>query len=98
MSEPAFSKIAIIGIGLIGASIALAVKHRGIGSKIAVYDSDDDARHKAHKRGIGDDICADIASCVVDADLVILAVPVGAMKDVMAEMTSYLKYGASNIS
>ena len=50
MSEPAFSKIAIIGIGLIGASIALAVKHRGIRSKIAVYDSDDDARDKAHLR------------------------------------------------
>jgi len=94
MSQPAFSKIAVIGIGLIGASIALAVKHRGIQSKLAVYDSDDDVRHIAQKRGIGDDICADIASCIVDADLVILAVPVGAMRDVMAEMTGHLKHGA----
>ena len=94
MSEPAFSKIAIIGIGLIGASIALAVKHRGIQSKLAVYDSDDEALYTAQKRGIGDDICAEIGSCVVNADLVILAVPVGAMKDVMVEMTGHLKHGA----
>ena len=94
MSEPAFSKIAIIGIGLIGASIALAVKHRGIQSKLAVYDSDDDALYIAQKRGIGDDICAEIGSCVVNADLVILAVPVGVMKDVMVEMIGHLKHGA----
>ena len=94
MSKPGFSKIAVIGIGLIGASIALAVKHRGIQSKLAVYDSDDDALHTAKKRGIGDDICADIASCIENADLVILAVPVGSMKNVMAEITGHLKHGA----
>ncbi len=94
MSKHGFSKIAVVGIGLIGASIALAVKHRGIQSKLAVYDIDDDARHTARKRGIGDDICPDIASCIANADLVILAVPVGAMKDVMAEIKGHLKHGA----
>ena len=94
MTDTALSKVAIIGIGLIGASIALAARHHKSESRIALYDRDEAVRETAQDLNIGDEICADSAACVADADLVILAVPVGAMKAVMNEIKSHLKQGA----
>ena len=94
MTDTALSKVAIIGIGLIGASIALAARHHKSESRIALYDRDEAVRKTAQDLNIGDEICADSAACVADADLVILAVPVGAMKAVMNEIKDHLKQGA----
>ena len=94
MTDTALSKVAIIGIGLIGASIALAARHHKSESRIALYDRDEAVRKTAQDLNIGDEICADSAACVADADLVILAVPVGAMKAVMNETKDHLKQGA----
>ena len=94
MTDTALSKVAIIGIGLIGASIALAARHHKSESRIALYDRDEAVRKTAQDLNIGDEICADSAACVADADLVILAVPVGAMKAVMNEIKNHLKQGA----
>jgi cyclohexadieny/prephenate dehydrogenase len=94
MTDTALSKVAIIGIGLIGASIALAARHYKSESRIALYDLDEAVRKTAQDLNIGDEICADSAACVADADLVILAVPVGAMKAVMNEIKDHLKQGA----
>lgn len=94
MTDTALSKVAIIGIGLIGASIALAARHHKSESRIALYDRDEAVRKTAQDLNIGDEICADSATCVADADLVILAVPVGAMKAVMNEIKDHLKKGA----
>ena len=94
MTDTALSKVAIIGIGLIGASIALAARHHKSESRIALYDRDEAVRKTAQDLNIGDEICADSAACVADADLVILAVPVGAMKAVMNQIKDHLKKGA----
>ncbi|MCH1516730.1 MAG: prephenate/arogenate dehydrogenase family protein [Alphaproteobacteria bacterium] len=94
MTDTALSKVAIIGIGLIGASIALAARHHKSESRIALYDRDEAVRKTAQDLNIGDEICADSAACVADADLVILAVPVGAMKAVKNEIKDHLKQGA----
>lgn len=94
MTDTALSKVAIIGIGLIGASIALAARHHKSESRIALYDRDEAVCKTAQDLNIGDEICADSAACVADADLVILAVPVGAMKAVMNEIKDHLKQGA----
>ena len=94
MTDTALSKVAIIGIGLIGASIALAARHHKSESRIVLYDRDEAVRKTAQDLNIGDEICADSAACVADADLVILAVPVGAMKAVMNEIKDHLKQGA----
>ena len=94
MTDTALSKVAIIGIGLIGASVALAARHRKSDCHIALYDRDEAVRKTAQGLNIGDEICADSAACVADADLVILAVPVGAMKAVMSKIKSHLKQGA----
>lgn len=94
MTDTALSKVAIIGIGLIGASIALAARHHKSESRIALYDRDEAVCKTAQDLNIGDEICADSAACVADADLVILAVPVGAMKAVMNQIKDHLKKGA----
>lgn len=94
MTDSVLPKVAIIGIGLIGASVALAARHRNSDCRISLYDCDETVRKTAQGLNIGDEICADSAACVADADLVILAVPVGAMKAVMSEIKSHLKPGA----
>ena len=86
-----YDKIAIIGVGLIGASVAIATKHKQLAQLVACYDNDEAARDEARALSIGDVICDEITDCVAEADFVILAVPVGAMKSVMAEIGPFLK-------
>lgn len=89
----AYQKISIIGIGLIGSSIALAARSKGLSAHISLYDASPEVRLKARELSLGDSICDDSASCVKDADLVILAVPVGAMASITAEIAPNLKAG-----
>ncbi len=92
MSE--YHKIAIIGIGLIGSSVALASKRSGNGHHIALYDRAEDVRKEALELGLGDEVPDTIQQAVCDADLIVLAVPVGAMADVMKQISAALKPGA----
>ncbi|MEM8663181.1 MAG: prephenate dehydrogenase/arogenate dehydrogenase family protein, partial [Pseudomonadota bacterium] len=78
--EFGFRRVAIIGIGLIGASMALALRSAGFDGEIVVADRDTDALAEAEGLGLGDRYLADAAAAVSDADLVILAVPVGALE------------------
>jgi cyclohexadieny/prephenate dehydrogenase len=88
-----FNHVAIIGIGLIGSSIALAALVNGVADHITLYDQDSDVRTRAAAIGLGE-VCDDIASAVRAADLVILCVPSGAMGQAGAAMVPYLKPGA----
>ena len=89
-----YNKIAIIGVGLVGASVAIAAKHKNLAGLVASYDANEAAREEAKSLSIGDVVCDDILSCVHDADLVIFAVPVGAMQSVMIAIADGLKQGA----
>ena len=89
-----YNKIAIIGIGLIGASVAIAAKHKKLAGLVASYDASKTAREEAKSLSLGDVVCDDILSCIDEADLVILAVPVGAMQSVMIAIADGLKQGA----
>lgn len=73
-----FERIAILGAGLIGASIALAARASSAARVVALYDHDPDVRERARALGLGA-VCDDAASAVAGAGLVVLAVPVGAM-------------------
>jgi cyclohexadieny/prephenate dehydrogenase len=75
-----FQKIAIIGLGLLGGSIGLAVRDYLPGATTAGYDADTAARTAAAARGLVGRVCDTAAAAVRDADLVILCVPVGAMQ------------------
>lgn len=73
-----FDRIAILGVGLIGASIARAAREYGAVGAIALYDASPDVRERARALGLGE-VFDDAERAVAQADLVVLAVPVGAM-------------------
>jgi cyclohexadieny/prephenate dehydrogenase len=74
-----FSHVAIIGLGLLGGSIGLAVAEHLPGVTTSGYDADPAVRARAAERGLATRICDTPELAVADADLVILCVPVGAM-------------------
>jgi len=74
-----FSHVAIIGLGLLGGSIGLAVQEHLPGVVTSGYDSDPAVRRRARERGLAHSIHDDPAEAVRHADLVILCVPVGAI-------------------
>jgi cyclohexadieny/prephenate dehydrogenase len=93
-SEPLFDRLAIIGIGLIGSSIALATRQLNLARRVALFDIAPQVREAAARLGLGDEIAASFAKAAKDADLVIACVPVGACGAVAAEIAPHLKPGA----
>ena len=88
MSDPIFPRLALIGIGLIGASIALAARRRGLVGHIAISSRTDKTLKRAGELKLGDTYHADAAAAAKDADCVILCIPVGAYGAVAAEISS----------
>ncbi|MDB5679622.1 prephenate/arogenate dehydrogenase family protein [Sphingomonas bacterium] len=74
-----FSRLTIIGLGLIGSSIARAVKAHMPSVRVTGHDADAGVREAAKALGFCDDVTDTPSAAVTDADLVILCVPVGAM-------------------
>lgn len=89
-----YEKITIIGVGLIGASTALAARRGKLAGHITACDSDPDAVETSRKLGFADEVVADPQQAVIDADLVIMAVPVGAMGALAASIVPAMKPGA----
>jgi cyclohexadieny/prephenate dehydrogenase len=81
-----FARIAIIGMGLIGSSLARAVRDAMPTVQLTVSDASAAVRERVAELGIADDVADNAGAAVVDADLVILCVPVGAMAEVAAEI------------
>ena len=74
------SNVAIIGLGLLGGSIGLAIKERAPSITTRGFDVDPAVRARAAERGLVGEICDSASDAVSGADLVVLCVPVGAMK------------------
>ena len=88
------AKLSIVGTGLIGTSIALALKEANINDlDIVGTDYSRDSRIGAQKSGGFDKIENRLLNAVKDADIVILAVPVMAMEETMTYIASDLKEG-----
>ena len=81
-----FARVAIIGMGLIGSSLARAVREAMPTVHLTVSDASAAVRERVAELGIADDVADGAGAAVVDADLVILCVPVGAMAEVAAEI------------
>ena len=88
-----FDRIAIIGVGLIGASIALAARETGAAGAVALYDASELVRKRARELGLGE-VCDSADAAARGADVVLLCVPVGAMADAMQSVAPALKPGA----
>jgi cyclohexadieny/prephenate dehydrogenase len=93
-ARPLFEKVALIGIGLIGSSIAHGIRRAQLAGHIAGYAHTPEILKRAHKAGFADSLHADLVECVRDADLVILAAPVGAFAEIAKEIAPALKPGA----
>jgi cyclohexadieny/prephenate dehydrogenase len=87
-------KIAIIGLGLIGSSIGNAAKRGKLAGTVVGFDASEDVRDRAAKLGFTDTIASTAQEAVKDADLVILATPVGAYKSLAEAIAPHLKPGA----
>jgi cyclohexadieny/prephenate dehydrogenase len=85
-----FARISIIGIGLIGSSIARAVRAHMPSVRLTGHDADAEVRAIADQLQLFDDVADTAGASVIDADLVILCVPVGAMGAVAAEIAADL--------
>ena len=88
-----FSQIAVIGIGLIGTSIVHAAKYRNLPVTFAAFDNNPDVRAEAADLLSHVKITATLEQAVKDAELVILAVPVGVMEQVIKDIAPYLRPG-----
>lgn len=89
-----FQKLALIGIGLIGSSIARAARLKGLAGHIAISTRKAATLEEARNLGLGDSYSLAAADAVRDADLVILCMPIGAYADVMRAIGPALKPGA----
>ena len=94
MAEPVFEHVAIVGVGLIGSSIARAIRRSKAANKIILSDASKEVLLRAEALGLGDDYRACAKSAVKDADAVILCAPIGATAAIALEVCGSLKRGA----
>lgn len=89
-----FEKIALVGIGLIGSSIARAARLKGLARHIAITTRKSETLEEARALSLGDSYSLDPREAVAGADLVILCTPVGAYGAVMEQISTALSKGA----
>ena len=84
----------MIGAGLIGSSIARAVREKGLARTLVVADRDAAVRRRVAELGFAHGVAATAAEAARDADIVVVCVPVGASRAVACEVGPQLKPGA----
>jgi cyclohexadieny/prephenate dehydrogenase len=96
VTKPAFlfNRLALIGTGLIGSSIARAAKAQGAAASIVATARSPATRKRVAELGLADQVVESNAAAVEGADLVIISIPVGASGEVAKEIGPHLKAGA----
>ncbi len=92
---PIYDRVALIGLGLIASSMFWAMKRGGLAGHVTGYARSAETRETARRIGLCDTVCDTLAEAVADADLVVLAVPVGVMGQLAQDLAPYLKPGAT---
>ena len=95
MTKPLFNRLALIGVGLIGCSIARAAREQGVVKEIVATARSEATRKRVVELGFADKVVETNAEAAKDADLVIVCIPVGACGAVAAEIGPHLKPGAT---
>jgi len=96
MSKPKtlFNRLALIGVGLIGSSIARAARAQGAAGSIVATARSPQTRRRVAELGLADQVVERNAAAVEGADLVIVCIPVGACRAVAQEIGPHLAPGA----
>jgi cyclohexadieny/prephenate dehydrogenase len=93
MNKPMFDRVAILGIGLLGSSVARAMRRKNLAGHIVAHDRK--APLKSAKRlAVADSFAGSAAAAVKGADLIVLATPVGAFAALAKAIAPHLKPGA----
>ncbi|GAB4383866.1 prephenate/arogenate dehydrogenase family protein [Albidovulum sp.] len=95
MSEPIYNRVALIGLGLIASSMGHAMRRWGLAGEITGHARSAETRQAALEIGFCDRVFETAAEAVAGADLVVLAVPVGAMGRIAEEIGPHLAPGAT---
>ncbi len=94
LAPPAFDRLALIGVGLIGSSIAHAARRHGLVRSIVATARSEATRKRVVELGLADEVVETNAQAVKGADLVIVCIPVGACGAVAQEIAPHLAPGA----
>ncbi len=89
-----FEKITLVGVGLLGGSLGLAVRQRRLANRVEGYVRRADSVAECEKLGVVDAATGDLAAAVSGADLVILCTPLGQMRGLAERFLPVLKRGA----
>ena len=89
MTEGRFERVAIIGVGLLGASLAHAIDKYGGADSVSLYDADPAVRSRAREL-LNGTVHDTLGACVEGADCVVLCIPVGAFAACVQEMAPHL--------
>ena len=89
-----FKHIALIGVGLIGSSLARSIKRYHLCEHISIYSRSSTTIKKARDLKLGNSYHRDPEKAVKDADLVVICTPMGAYSSIAQAITSALKPGA----
>ncbi|MBC7576437.1 prephenate/arogenate dehydrogenase family protein [Tardiphaga sp.] len=93
-AAPPFKRIALIGLGLIGSSLARGIQQLGLAGELVATDHSPEVRARAVEIKLADRVVDDNASAVKNADLVIACVPVGVSGAVAQSIAAHLMPGA----
>lgn len=91
--KPLFDKVTIIGVGLIGGSMGLALRGWNLASQVTGVDTDQANLELAFELEAVHRISQNMFEAVADADLVVIATPVGLTRELVAKIAPYLKGG-----
>ncbi len=94
MAGPLFDRIALVGIGLIGSSLAHVIRREGLAGTVAISTRSAATLDRAEELGLGDEYHPDPKDAVAGADLVVVSVPVGSSGEVARAIAPALKRGA----
>ncbi|MGJ8603416.1 MAG: prephenate/arogenate dehydrogenase family protein [Marivita sp.] len=90
-----YNRVALVGLGLIASSMFWSMKRGDLASHVTGFARSAETRETARRIGLCDTVCDTLAEAVKNADLVVLAVPVGVMGQIAADIAPYLKPGAT---
>src|SRR5262245_58148698 len=89
-----WQKIALVGVGLLGGSLGLAARQRGLAGRVVGFVRRAESVAECKAAGAVDDAATDLAAVIRDADLVVLGTPIAQMDSLVSRMLTALKPGA----
>ena len=94
VAEPYFERVALIGVGLIGSSLARIIRRDGLAGHVVGCVRTEATRKTLMELGLVDSVTDDPAEAVKGADLVVICTPVGAYRAIAERMGPALSPGA----